>query len=62
MQHCVNCTKKKKKKKPEKADAGHPKVSRCALSPSLYNNQITDVGARYIARILDECKGLTHLK
>lgn len=34
----------------------------CAFSQSLYNNQITDVGARYIARILDACKGLTHLK
>ncbi|XP_054581881.1 nucleotide-binding oligomerization domain-containing protein 1 isoform X4 [Eptesicus fuscus] len=27
----------------------------------LYNNQITDVGAGYVARILDECTGLTHL-
>uniref|UniRef100_A0A2K6NE70 Nucleotide binding oligomerization domain containing 1 n=1 Tax=Rhinopithecus roxellana TaxID=61622 RepID=A0A2K6NE70_RHIRO len=29
---------------------------------NLYNNQITDVGARYVTKILDECKGLTHLK
>jgi hypothetical protein len=34
----------------------------CAFSPSLYNNQITDIGARYVARILDECRRLTHLK
>lgn len=34
----------------------------CAFSPSLYNNQITDIGARYVAQILDECRGLTHLK
>ncbi|XP_036897110.1 nucleotide-binding oligomerization domain-containing protein 1 isoform X2 [Sturnira hondurensis] len=34
----------------------------CLTIISLYSNQITDVGARYIARILDECKGLTHLK
>lgn len=34
----------------------------CAFSRSLYNNQITDVGAWYVARIMDECKGLTHLK
>ncbi|KAK2491996.1 hypothetical protein MC885_007022 [Smutsia gigantea] len=34
----------------------------CAFSRSLYNNRITDVGAGYIARILDECTGLTHLK
>ncbi|XP_013366081.1 PREDICTED: nucleotide-binding oligomerization domain-containing protein 1 isoform X4 [Chinchilla lanigera] len=29
---------------------------------SLYSNQITDVGARYVAQILEECKGLAHLK
>ncbi|XP_051819381.1 nucleotide-binding oligomerization domain-containing protein 1 isoform X1 [Antechinus flavipes] len=28
----------------------------------LYNNQITNVGAKYVAKIVEECTNLTHLK
>ncbi|XP_036616985.1 nucleotide-binding oligomerization domain-containing protein 1 isoform X2 [Trichosurus vulpecula] len=28
----------------------------------LYNNQITNIGAKYVAKILEECTNLTHLK
>nr|XP_025041678.1 nucleotide-binding oligomerization domain-containing protein 1 isoform X2 [Pelodiscus sinensis] len=29
---------------------------------SLYNNQITDVGAKYVARLIEECSSLTYVK
>lgn len=29
---------------------------------SLYNNQITDTGAKYVARLIEECPSLTYVK
>uniref|UniRef100_A0A8C3S3J8 Nucleotide binding oligomerization domain containing 1 n=1 Tax=Chelydra serpentina TaxID=8475 RepID=A0A8C3S3J8_CHESE len=34
----------------------------CDFSLSLYNNQITDVGAKYVARLIEECSSLTYVK
>lgn len=34
----------------------------CDFSLSLYNNQITDVGAKYVAKLIEECSSLEYVK